>query len=68
MAGEQSITADTALRLARYFGTSPRYWLSLQTYYDLEVAEEISGGSMERKVRPCVRLDAPAQPSENASK
>lgn len=52
LSGERAITADTALRLARYFGTSPRYWLNLQTRYDLEVAEERSGKSIEREVRP----------------
>ncbi|MGH9661288.1 MAG: HigA family addiction module antitoxin [Bryobacteraceae bacterium] len=36
--GKRSITADTALRLARYFGTSAQMWLNLQTAYDLEVA------------------------------
>ena len=36
MHGKRSITADTALRLARYFGTSERFWLNLQTHYDLE--------------------------------
>ena len=35
--GKRSISADTALRLARYFGTSERFWLNLQTHYDLEV-------------------------------
>ena len=37
--GRRAITVDTAMRLARYFGTSPQYWLNLQTAYDLEVAE-----------------------------
>jgi len=36
--GRRSITADTALRLARYFGTTPRFWLHLQAAYDLDVA------------------------------
>jgi antitoxin HigA-1 len=38
--GKRSITVDTALRLARYFHTTPRFWLNLQARYDLEVAEE----------------------------
>lgn len=38
--GKRSITVDTALRLARYFHTTSRFWLNLQTHYDLEVAEE----------------------------
>jgi addiction module HigA family antidote len=50
--GERAITADTALRLARYFGTSPQYWLNLQTHYDLTVEEERSGEIIEREVRP----------------
>jgi len=37
--GKRSITADTAMRLARYFGTSAQYWMNLQTAYDLEVAD-----------------------------
>ena len=37
--GKRSITADTALRFARYFGTSAQMWMNLQTAYDLEVAE-----------------------------
>ena len=38
--GQRAITVDTALRLARYFHTSPRFWLNLQSRYDLEVAQE----------------------------
>ena len=38
--GKRSITADTALRLGRFFGMSPQFWLNLQTRYDLEVAED----------------------------
>ena len=38
--GKRRITADTALRLARYFGMSPRFWLGLQMGYDLDVAED----------------------------
>ncbi len=47
VAGERGITADTALRLARYFGTSAQYWLNLQTHYDLEVAQEDVGAEVE---------------------
>ncbi len=50
--GERSITADTALRLARYFGTSAQYWLNLQNHYDLEVEEDRAGETIEREVRP----------------
>ena len=48
--GERSITADTALRLARYFGTSERFWLNLQARYDLEVEKERLGRRLEREV------------------
>lgn len=40
--GKRFIMVDTALRLARYFHTTPRFWLNLQTHYDLEVAREIT--------------------------
>lgn len=38
--GERSITIDTALRLAKYFKTTPQFWLNLQSHYDLEMAQE----------------------------
>lgn len=38
--GQRSVTADTALRLARFFGTSPNFWLNLQNLYDLRIAEQ----------------------------
>ncbi len=50
--GKRAITADTALRLARYFGTSAEFWLNLQNHYDLEVEEARSGEDIEREVRP----------------
>ena len=46
--------ADTALRFARYFGTSHQYWLNLQAHYDLEVEEDRIGESIEREVQPLV--------------
>jgi addiction module HigA family antidote len=49
--GKRAITADTALRLARYFGTSPTVWLRLQARYDLEVAEAKMAGRIEREVK-----------------
>ena len=48
--GQRSITADTALRLARYFGTSERFWLNLQGRYDLAVEKERLGRRLEREV------------------
>jgi addiction module HigA family antidote len=50
--GNRAITVDTAMRLARYFGTSPRYWLNLQSAYDLEVAEREIRPQIEKEVLP----------------
>ncbi|MCQ9369531.1 HigA family addiction module antitoxin [Brevibacterium sp. 50QC2O2] len=44
--GKRAITADTALRLGRYFGTDPQFWLNLQTRYDLEIAEDRAAGQI----------------------
>ena len=49
--GKRSITAETALRLARYFGTSPQFWLRLQADYDLDVAMDVLGERLEREVK-----------------
>lgn len=49
--GTRSITADTALRLGRYFGVSPQFWLGLQAEYDLDVARDSLGDQLEREVR-----------------
>ena len=48
--GKRAITADTALRLARYFGTSERFWLNLQGRYDLEIAKERMGDRLTQEV------------------
>ena len=48
--GKRSISADTALRLGRYFGTSARFWLNLQAHYDLEVMEQHLGERLENEV------------------
>ena len=50
--GRRSITADTALRLARYLGTSAQFWLNLQSRYDLEKAEDELAARIENEVRP----------------
>src|SRR6266542_6869438 len=50
--GKRSITADTALRLGRYFGNSPQFWLGLQTQYDLDIAEDQLGKRLDREVSP----------------
>ena len=47
--GKRSISVDTAIRLSRYFGTSPQYWLNLQNAYDLEIADR---AVVEREVLP----------------
>lgn len=49
--GKRSITADTALRLARYFGLSERFWLNLQSRYDLEVEKDKLDMRLEKEVR-----------------
>ena len=49
---KRSVTADTALRLARFFGNSPQFWLGLQTQYDLDVTEDQLGKRLDREVRP----------------
>ncbi len=48
---KRRITADTALRLARYFGTTPQFWMGLQTDYDLDMASEALGSRLEREVK-----------------
>jgi addiction module HigA family antidote len=48
--GTRSITADTALRLARYFGNAERFWLNLQAHHDLEVAKVRLGDRLDREV------------------
>jgi addiction module HigA family antidote len=51
--GHRAITVDTALRLSRYFGTRPGWWLDLQTSYDLEVAADDLEIRIARTVKPC---------------
>ena len=50
--GQRGITADTALRLSRYFGSSDRFWMNLQTRYELEVEKDRLGKRLDREVRP----------------
>ena len=50
--GTRSITADTALRLARYFNTTPQSWLNLQKNYELEIAKRTVGRAIEAEVSP----------------
>jgi addiction module HigA family antidote len=51
--GKRGITADTALRLAKFFGTSAEFWLGLQSQYDLDVTVEELGKRLEHEVREC---------------
>ena len=48
---KRRITADTALRLAKFFGTTPEFWIGLQMQYDLDVASDELGGRLDREVR-----------------
>ena len=50
--GKRGISADTALRLARYFGTTPQFWMNLQAAHDLELAQRSSAERIERDVQP----------------
>ena len=50
--GRRAITADTALRLARYFGTTPQFWMNLQTNYDLDVAHDARGSEIAGRIIP----------------
>ena len=54
--GSRAITADTALRSGRFFGVEPQFWLNLQSRYDLETAEDVLAGSLEREITPFERL------------
>ena len=50
--GQRGVTADTALRLSRYLGTTPEFWLNLQKTYELRVAEIATGESIVNRVKP----------------
>ena len=60
--GNRAVTADTALRLSRYFGTSEQFWMNLQSRYDLEVEKDRLGDRLETEVKeraPGVTMDRP---------
>ena len=61
---ERGVTADTALRLSRYFGTSPQFWMNLQKTYELRKAEISSGERIKERVKP--RLEAVARPQSSS--
>src|SRR5262245_36045576 len=50
--GRRAVNADTALRLSRYFGSTPEFWVNLQTAYDLSVTLDSSADQIEREVKP----------------
>jgi addiction module HigA family antidote len=56
--GKRAITADTALRLARFFGTSAEVWMNMQAFYDLEIARNQLEGRIEQEVTPHVAEDS----------
>ena len=59
LAGKRNITADTALRLSRYFGMSADFWMNLQSAYELDLARQQSGKAIQRIPK---RSDLPAEP------
>jgi addiction module HigA family antidote len=59
--GKRSITADTALRLARFFGTSAEVWMNMQALYDLEVAKDEMEATVEREVTTYAELSRMGQ-------
>jgi addiction module HigA family antidote len=50
--GKRAITADTALRLARFFRTTPQFWMNLQANYELELAQDARGAEISERIRP----------------
>ena len=62
VAGKRNVTADTALRLARYFDMSPDFWMNLQTAYELDLARQQIGSSIKRIPQRKPRQPAEARP------
>ena len=58
--GQRAVTGDTALRLGHFFGTSPEFWLNLQSLYELRLAEQKAGKSI--RILPTLKKHAPAHP------
>ena len=50
--GKRPVTAELALRLGRYFGQNPRYWINLQSRYDMDIAEDVLSKRVSREVHP----------------
>jgi len=55
--GKRAITANTALRLARFFGTTDRFWMNLQTGYDLEIEKDTLGNRLKKEVKVYERAE-----------
>jgi antitoxin HigA-1 len=64
--GKRAVSADTALRLERYFGASAQFWLNLQIAYDLRVATAAAGEQIEREIEPMPKADRPKMPKVSA--
>lgn len=60
---KRGISADTALRLGRYFNTSPEFWLNLQTNFDLACERDAGGEAIEREVQPMAVIPPPPTPA-----
>ena len=58
--GQRAVTGDTALRLGYFFGTSPEFWLNLQSLYELRLAEQKAGKSI--RILPTLKKHAPVHP------
>lgn len=56
IAGKRPVTAELALRLGRFFGQTPRYWINLQSRYDMDVAEDALSKQVAREVRPLAAI------------
>jgi antitoxin HigA-1 len=65
--GKRAVSPETALRLARYFGTSPLFWMNLQIAYDLRVTTLESGAQIEREVEPLPPRERPKPPKTQAA-
>ena len=59
LSGKRNVTADTALRLGRYFGVSANFWMNLQSAYELDLARELAGPAIERIPRRSDLAEAP---------
>ena len=63
----RGVSADTALRLARYFGTSAEFWLGLQADFDLKTASKVAGKTIEREIEPYASMACAICPGDNVA-